>query len=466
MQHLNDDMEELFRKAADQYPLKTTGADWNKVLQQLNQPPDPDEPKKNDNGGYRKLLWLLLLIPFVWICTKFNGTNDGTVKDIAQAKKESTAVASEEKKSAVESQGKTQPGDTNADAVKTTTDQTLLSRDKTEADKNRGSVIAQQKTGADAFDNTAIHHNDTRLLTKQNKEEVVANNKSNTLPNNTNKTTGENNVAVTPQDAGKKQDDKSAIQNNNITGNNTISPVDNSAAGKLDNTAAKEEAKKDSAQPAVADSAKTEAANKKIKIKQPQQKYFYVGLLTGPDLSSVKLQKLNAGVGIGALAGYRINNRWSVEAGFFWDKKKYYTEGKYFNTDKLPSLPAHTTILNADGDCNMFEIPVNVNYHFGKKGGYNWFVNLGASSYLMNKETYAFLMERYNMQYTGQWDYKHSSKDWFAVLNLGAGYEKQIGKVGKLRLQPYMRVPIRGTGIGKLSLSSGGFYIGFTKKIF
>ena len=32
MQFVNDDMDDLYRRAAEEYPLKTDSGDWNKVL--------------------------------------------------------------------------------------------------------------------------------------------------------------------------------------------------------------------------------------------------------------------------------------------------------------------------------------------------------------------------------------------------------------------------------------------------
>src|SRR4026207_2549452 len=65
MQLMNDDMDELFRRAAENYPLNTGTADWNEVQKKLlaanNAPPPP--AKK-----YNKSLWLLLLLlPAAWI---------------------------------------------------------------------------------------------------------------------------------------------------------------------------------------------------------------------------------------------------------------------------------------------------------------------------------------------------------------------------------------------------------------
>ena len=35
MQYVNDDMDELFRRAAKDYPLNTNSADWEKVKNKL-----------------------------------------------------------------------------------------------------------------------------------------------------------------------------------------------------------------------------------------------------------------------------------------------------------------------------------------------------------------------------------------------------------------------------------------------
>src|SRR5258706_12421526 len=65
MQQADNDMDDLFRKAAKDYPLKTDNADWEKVRPYLSPAigiTDTASPKKN----YKKFLWLLLLLPIGW----------------------------------------------------------------------------------------------------------------------------------------------------------------------------------------------------------------------------------------------------------------------------------------------------------------------------------------------------------------------------------------------------------------
>ena len=60
-----DDIDDLFRKARENYPLKTGVSDWNRVLKELQS--DTSEPvasASQTQGKFnRQLLWLLLLIP-------------------------------------------------------------------------------------------------------------------------------------------------------------------------------------------------------------------------------------------------------------------------------------------------------------------------------------------------------------------------------------------------------------------
>jgi hypothetical protein len=71
MQYLNDDnMDELFRRAADNYPLNTDSGNWDKVnaaMQTENADSNVDKNSAKKNS-YRKYFWLLLLLPMAWIC--------------------------------------------------------------------------------------------------------------------------------------------------------------------------------------------------------------------------------------------------------------------------------------------------------------------------------------------------------------------------------------------------------------
>jgi hypothetical protein len=96
-----------------------------------------------------------------------------------------------------------------------------------------------------------------------------------------------------------------------------------------------------------------------------------------------------------------------------------------------------------------------------------WFGTAGLSTYFMSKEKYTYA---YDYNWTGPTDYSHwninkPSQYWFSILNLSAGFEQRIGKIGNLRLEPYVRVPLSGIGTGRLSIMSAGLNIGFTHQL-
>ena len=75
----NDDMDELLRKAADNYPLKTDNADWKKVRSDLVAKGMSNAPTKNKN---RRSLWLLLLLPLGWAVYYYIPLTDTSYQNI------------------------------------------------------------------------------------------------------------------------------------------------------------------------------------------------------------------------------------------------------------------------------------------------------------------------------------------------------------------------------------------------
>jgi hypothetical protein len=211
---------------------------------------------------------------------------------------------------------------------------------------------------------------------------------------------------------------------------------------------------------------KSPAAKDKIKLQKPKPS-FYVGIIGSPDLSLVRFQSLKAvGDNFGLLLGYSFNSRWAVETGIYYDRKKYYTDGEYFSKSKAPRLQ-DIDLKTVDGVCNMWEIPLNVRYNFssGNKK-MKWFATGGLSTYLMSKEKYTFTGDYWgNPNWYGTYTYKKPYQYWFSILNLSVGYEQRLGKIGNLRLEPFLRVPLAGIGTGSLSIMSAGLNIGITRRI-
>jgi hypothetical protein len=204
------------------------------------------------------------------------------------------------------------------------------------------------------------------------------------------------------------------------------------------------------------------------KITQPARKHphGYIGVFGAPDFSTVRFQTMKGvGTTFGVLLGYSFNDRWAVETGLYLDRKNYYTAGEYFDTKKVTMPPGYTKLLNADGTCNMWEIPVNVRYNLNTNPRMKWFVTAGLSTYLMTSENYTYQVENNWSTEENYWNIHKPSQYWFSIVNLSAGFEQRVGKIGNLRLEPYVRIPLSGIGTGNLPILSAGLNIGFTRQL-
>lgn len=219
------------------------------------------------------------------------------------------------------------------------------------------------------------------------------------------------------------------------------------------------------ATPEAKDTTAAEAPAKKAQ-QLPKTKRFYVGVIGGADVTSIEMQKVKKiGYDLGVVAGYEINERWSVEGGLLSSEKAYYSSGEHLY--KAYTLPG-TQLREAEGDCRMWEVPLAVRYRFNpeKQGG--WFASVGTSSYFMKKESYDYT---YYYTATGQEvkrsrSYDSDSRHLFAAAQLSGGYTRRVGRSVDIRIEPYLKLPLRKVGYYELPLTSFGVHAGITKKLY
>ncbi|HEY1113043.1 MAG TPA: hypothetical protein VGE66_05760 [Chitinophagaceae bacterium] len=203
------------------------------------------------------------------------------------------------------------------------------------------------------------------------------------------------------------------------------------------------------------------AAQKRGRL--PQEKGPYVGVVAGLDLSSVEFGTMSTGNNKGIIAGYAFNNRWSVESGLLWNRKNYTADGSGFKADGYVPQ-AGLTILNVEGMSQIFEAPLNVKYNI-LAGRHRLFTTAGVSSYFIRKES---LGVDYN--FNGQVGYENRvysdvSKHWLSVANFSLGYSCKLGSFGSLRVEPYVKLPLRDLGVGNMRVTSTGLNVGFIKML-
>jgi len=433
MQYVNDDMDELFKRAAEDYPLDTSSADWNKVLAALqNQDKTANtkvsEKKTNKNGRF---LWLLLLLPLGLICNRLY--SPASLDDNAS-----------------ETGMKINTGSGNK--VK-------------EAGNNSSDNKIQNIIGAD---NSISNHTDINLIDRKSINPVSGNGITNSLivsvaSQKKSYKSKSGRTKINSQGTGYSDvflDQQRNVANESLKNNEVFSgryvyeiPFYKKSLGGVTTSVKK------NMNPLF------ETPKSKENIQVAKRKKFYVGLMGGADFTTIKLQKIeDAGYSYGMLIGYQFNKKWSVETGAFLERKYYYSEGKYLNTSKI-YLPPNSRIEDATGNCKMVEMPLAVKYNFSIRKESTWFATLGISSYFMKEENYT-----YNYYYgtsgpvPHQKAYKSSSSDLFSAMSISGGYIHRLGNFADIRIEPYLKLPMYGMGIAELPFLSTGLQVGVTKR--
>lgn len=432
----NDDMEELFRSAAENYEVDTGKAsDWEAVYNAVHNSPPEDKEEVKKKKKRRFIFWWFLLFPAGWMA------HNTWVNIGAGPFKNSVPVIA---------------GNISRETVKD---------NETAPEIRQNAKLPGQKTmNNEDEDPAGIHSSVSVQLNKGISMQVSRKQQhvDNTPGFNKNKqlfTPGENMPAEVnawhdgvPEPEEAHSAISAGLQKVKFPGSDPL-PV---AALQIPRTKGITVFGNKQASP---------QAVKKNEIKKNIH-YFYLEGMASPDLSTVRFQRLSGtGSSFGLLAGYRMSKRWHIEAGAFLEKKIYYTEGEYFDKSKLPPYYQNVKMLYVDGNCKMITVPLNIRYNVIAGQRNNWFIAGGMSSYFMNHEYYDYTYQHgTEPPSTRGYSYKLSEQNWMTVINFNVGYERTLWKKYNFRAEPYFRLPVSGVGTGNLSLSSGGIYLGIGRR--
>lgn len=478
MLNVNDDMDELMRRAGEKYPLRADTNGFKGVLERIDSFKNKDglhEPE----GNNKWFLWLLILLPFAFICNKYynNGATEVTLKSRVHIETKTSRVPVTAKPpdvakgNTVVHADKDKPGVNNGNKNEGVN---MGLRDGTELRGESTGLSTQHAAGK----NIVLILNKTNRTQKQsklNKGEVLAAVVSSKRPLVQQQFARAKAIVAKDENNDVMTNSKERNFNQNSIQLSTQTTITN--PGKIvDEDATLREVYQDEVNhlelSRVPDTSLQNittpvvVATKKANKNESRSTKVYVGVMGGPDLSTVKNNSITkVGYSIGILTGYKVSKKLSFESGLMWSKRFYKSEGKYFDTKKLP-IPAYVKITELQGFCQMYELPIGVTYDF-KTGKKNiWFSALGFSTYFMKNEDYSYKYLSWGQPRTRDVSYKNSVNNWFSILNVSVGVNKKIGKNTLLRVQPYIKIPLNGIGIGSLPVSGTGLYAGFVKNIF
>ena len=190
-----------------------------------------------------------------------------------------------------------------------------------------------------------------------------------------------------------------------------------------------------------------------------------IGLVMGPDYTDAGSVAGNQpGNNIGISLGYYLMKRLSINTGFQYTTKYYWSDGKPFQPQPprqtiysyIASYAAFPEIELVKGQNSLFEIPLSLRYDVYQHEKLRLFVNAGFSSYLLQKQQYTYFFHNRGGAYELQNQNNNHQNYWFAIGNISAGIEQDLGKGFSFQAEPFVRLPFRGVGVGNLKLNSYG----------
>jgi hypothetical protein len=178
-----------------------------------------------------------------------------------------------------------------------------------------------------------------------------------------------------------------------------------------------------------------------------------------PDFSSTSFGEYSGpGKAFGASLRYHVGNRWSVSFGAIKNYKQYTGSAEYYSPPKGYWKRNTNGILpsSIDGSCSLVEFPIMIQYAVIDNGRSTWVVGAGASSYLMQSESYHYNFEHPNPGAKEGWQSGATSPFMFNMINFTLGYERRILPGLVMGIEPYAKIPVERIGWSNLKLFSTG----------
>jgi len=471
MHPLSDkDLDRLSREAAEQYDVDQSPSGWEHLEQRLNKELPPQKEKDR-----RRFLWIF----FVFLLL----SGSGLVWMLADKKGNETAVNSD----SISSTNKNET----SQPIEPSTETKTTENKKVENGTSESAPLTSKKAGSD---NTVPANSDlTVSLTPGTEKNVSQKNKLKPLikeerTSTKRSTFSRKKTSVTiagtepslKKSANKGTDplssdpEKKETAKKNDTENSVPPPivpvtdkptVQSDASSTANNKTNAQSTNKDPLpEPAAANPAAASTEKKKNASNKKNKDRLGFSLLTGIDKSNIHGTGSNKlGYNFGTQVSYNLSKRWSLITGFIYTKKNYSAQAEDFHPPKH-YWTNYVTLNSLEGDCIMWDIPLNVRYNITTKPSNTWFVTTGLSSYIMRKQAYT-----YDYMYLGtptkrDWETSSQENEWFKILNLSAGYERALSKSWSIQAEPFVKIPLSGVGFGSMDMSSYGILLGIKYK--
>lgn len=209
------------------------------------------------------------------------------------------------------------------------------------------------------------------------------------------------------------------------------------------------------------------ALGKPERVKAPvikQKSRFVLSILAAPDLTSVqKSGKSSLSGGFGLEATVSLTKRLSITTGAAYAKKIYDSDFNLYKPNSSYVFKVQPT--NVHANCDVIDIPLNVNYKIFDNKRNAISVSTGLSSYLMLKENYSY---NYAGDYQGpqSFEVRNQNQHYLGIANVGVEFQHKINNNLSISAKPFMKIPLTDIGYGNSKLSSTGVAVSLNMNLF
>ncbi len=194
---------------------------------------------------------------------------------------------------------------------------------------------------------------------------------------------------------------------------------------------------------------------------------FDIGIMVSPDLSATGTisQFEQPGYKLGLRASYQLTSNISIQTGIIWSKVRYSSGLQNYDPS---SYPINSNNLNGIyAECMILDVPISLTYNFLDLSSSRFFVSAGFSSYVMLSEDYKFRYEHEHSYPYQETNYSVRSGNTHLFSNTGfsLGYEFDIHENWSIIAEPFIKIPLREVGWGKVKLYSVGTFISLNYRL-
>lgn len=181
-----------------------------------------------------------------------------------------------------------------------------------------------------------------------------------------------------------------------------------------------------------------------------------IGFTVGPEWNGVSGSSWDIGLSGGLKLTYRVNEKWALATGALVSRKMYKAKPGDYNP--VDDYWTSYDVRNIDAECVIWDIPLNVEYTIWKDQRNAVYLGTGISSIWMPEEKYTYFYKTSS----GSWDQwtkevYGQNHHIFSILNISAGYTHSWKRFS-LQATPYLKVPLKGIGYGRVKLYSAGIH--------